>query len=88
MTVHDNGLGFEMAAVPSGHHGLLGMRVRAESHSGTLTIESAPGRGTLVRAELPVSGLALADRDEPECIDTHTEVRADLGAHPAPVKSH
>ena len=88
VTVHDNGLGFEMAAAPPGHHGLLGMRVRVESHSGTLTIDSAPGRGTLVRAELPVSGLALADRDEPECIDTHTEVGADLAAHPAPVKSH
>ena len=88
VTVHDNGLGFEMAAVPPGHHGLLGMRVRVESHSGTLTIESANGRGTLIRAELPVSGLALADRDEPECIDTHVEVGIDLGPVPSPIKSH
>ena len=88
VTVHDNGLGFEMAAVPPGHHGLLGMRVRVESHSGTLTIESAKGRGTLIRAELPVSGLALADRDELECTDTHMEVDVDLGPVPGPIKSH
>ena len=55
VTVQDNGRGFETTAVPPGHHGLLGMRVRVESHAGTLTIDSAPGRGTLIRAELPVS---------------------------------
>ena len=55
VTVRDNGRGFDTTAVPSGHHGLLGMRVRVESHAGTLTIESAPGRGTLIRAALPMS---------------------------------
>ena len=38
------------------------MRVRVESHAGTLTIDSAPGRGTVVRAALPVSGQPVADR--------------------------
>ena len=33
-------------SVPSGHHGLLGMRVRVESHGGELRIHSSPGRGT------------------------------------------
>ena len=55
ITVQDNGRGFERAAVPPGHHGLLGMRVRVESHAGTFLIHSAPGRGTLIRAELPLS---------------------------------
>jgi signal transduction histidine kinase len=56
VTVQDDGRGFDVATVRAGHHGLLGMRVRVEAHAGTLTIESAPGRGTLIRASLPVSG--------------------------------
>ena len=55
ITVQDNGRGFDAAAVPAGHHGLLGMRVRVESHAGTFTIDSALGRGALIRAELPLS---------------------------------
>lgn len=64
VTVRDDGLGFNIAAVPAGHHGLLGMRVRVESHAGTLTIDSAPGHGTVVRAALPVSGQPMADRPD------------------------
>lgn len=54
LTVHDDGRGFEPAQVPHGHHGLVGMRVRLELHGGRLKVESAPGRGTTVTAELPV----------------------------------
>ena len=61
ITVQDNGIGFDLAAVPPGHHGLLGMRVRVESHAGTLKINSAPGRGTLIMAELPISKSQPAD---------------------------
>ncbi len=53
VSVHDNGHGFDTDAVPVGHHGLLGMRVRVESHAGKLDIISAPGMGTRVEAELP-----------------------------------
>lgn len=63
VTVRDDGVGFNIASVPAGHHGLLGMRVRVESHAGTLTIDSATGRGTVVRAALPVSGPPMAERD-------------------------
>ena len=45
------------------------MRVRVESHTGTLTIDSAPGRGTVVRAAMPVSGPPMADRD-PDSLDS------------------
>ncbi len=69
VTVRDDGLGFNVATVPAGHHGLLGMRVRVESHTGTLTIDSAPGRGTVVRAAMPVSGPPMADRD-PDSLDS------------------
>jgi len=55
LTVHDDGQGFDPAQVQHGHHGLLGMRVRLELHHGRLKLESAPGRGTTVTAELPLA---------------------------------
>jgi len=51
--VHDDGKGFDAATAAPGHHGLAGMRFRAESLGGRLTVDTAPGRGTVVRAELP-----------------------------------
>jgi len=54
LTVHDDGRGFEPTQVPHGHHGLVGMRVRLELHGGRLQVESAPGRGTTVTAQLPL----------------------------------
>jgi signal transduction histidine kinase len=53
--IEDDGRGFDSTSVKLGSHGLLGMRVRVESHAGTLSIRSAPGRGTSVKAELPVA---------------------------------
>jgi signal transduction histidine kinase len=34
--------------------GILGMEERVRRLGGTLTIESAPGKGTTVKAELPL----------------------------------
>jgi signal transduction histidine kinase len=53
LSVHDDGRGFDPAQVAHGHHGLAGMLVRLESHGGSLLVESAPGHGTTVTAELP-----------------------------------
>lgn len=53
--IADDGRGFDAASVKVGRHGLLGMRFRVESHSGTLTIRSAPGTGTVVSAVLPAA---------------------------------
>ncbi len=58
VVVQDNGKGFDVDEVPAGHHGLLGMRVRVESHSGQLFIHSTPGRGTRIEAELPMRAQA------------------------------
>lgn len=55
--VQDDGQGFDADAVPPGHHGLLGMRVRVESHAGELTVTSAPGRGTRIVALLPAGAV-------------------------------
>jgi len=53
--VRDDGLGFDVNQVRPGHHGLLGMRVRVESHAGSLSITSSPGQGTRVSVEIPLS---------------------------------
>ena len=54
LTVSDDGIGF----VPgrggdSGGVGLVNMRERVRQLDGTLELESEPGRGTIVRAEVP-----------------------------------
>lgn len=55
LLVRDDGRGFDVNRVPPGHHGLLGMRVRVESHAGTLSITSSPGQGTRVSVEIPLT---------------------------------
>lgn len=58
LRVADNGAGFELTAAPglgTGHFGLHGLRERAARLGGTLTIESAPGRGTTISLEVPLS---------------------------------
>ena len=56
--IQDEGCGFELpdpdAAPDDGHIGLVGMRERAEAVGGTLTVETSPGRGTTVRAAVPM----------------------------------
>ncbi len=53
--VEDDGIGFDPAAQRGERHlGLLGMRERAELLKGTLTIESAPQRGTSIFIEIPL----------------------------------
>ena len=58
IVVEDDGVGFETeptmtSATENGHFGLAGMRERAESIGGTLTVLSEPGRGSVVTATLP-----------------------------------
>ena len=55
LEVADDGCGF-VADRPAatGHFGLRSLRNRAAKIGGAIRIESAPGRGTLVRLELPV----------------------------------
>jgi signal transduction histidine kinase len=55
LMIADDGKGFEptQAAAMGGHWGLLGMRERVESFGGTLSINSAPGQGTIITASIP-----------------------------------
>jgi signal transduction histidine kinase len=52
--VRDDGCGFVPGRpAPDGHWGLVGMRERAAAVGATLTVESAPGRGTTVLLVVP-----------------------------------
>jgi two-component system nitrate/nitrite sensor histidine kinase NarX len=54
--VRDNGKGFNPLAVRRGewpHLGLQTMQERAEGIGGAFVLESAPGRGTMVRVRIP-----------------------------------
>jgi signal transduction histidine kinase len=57
MDVKDNGKSFEVQRVLSTKRnkglGLLGMRERVEMVGGRFAVESAPGQGTTIRAEVP-----------------------------------
>ena len=54
VVVEDDGAGFDPALLQSGDHlGLLGMRERADALGGTMTVESAPGKGTTIVVEVP-----------------------------------
>jgi signal transduction histidine kinase len=68
LSIRDDGRGFAPPAQPTdlardGHFGLMGMRERALLYGGKLTIESAPGQGTTIRASLPlIRGGVYAER--------------------------
>jgi chemotaxis methyl-accepting protein methylase/signal transduction histidine kinase len=66
MEVSDNGKSFQAEKMLKEKNpkrlGLIGMRERLEMIGGTLAIESSPGKGTLVRAEIPFT--ASADPNE------------------------
>ncbi len=57
LQITDDGVGFDFDAGNTGH-GLHNMRERAFAVGGTLRVESAPGRGSRVRLELPATGNA------------------------------
>jgi PAS domain S-box-containing protein len=59
LLVEDDGCGFDVAAARrsprrADHLGLVGMEERAALLGGTVRVESAPGKGTTVLAELPL----------------------------------
>ncbi|WEV28523.1 GAF domain-containing sensor histidine kinase [Streptomyces sp. 71268] len=55
LSVRDDGRGFDPSAVRrAGRHlGLVSMRDRAAAVGGALTVESTPGKGTLIEMEVP-----------------------------------
>jgi NarL family two-component system sensor histidine kinase YdfH len=54
----DDGIGFEPLSVDIGHYGLLGMRERVRLAGGSLEIQSAPGKGTMIVIRFPLVNTA------------------------------
>lgn len=54
LAVRDFGVGFDPDAAEQGHFGLKAIRQRARLLGGHAQIESAPGKGTCIRIELPL----------------------------------
>ena len=54
----DDGAGFDVESARHAGHGLANVSERIAAHGGTLVIESAPGRGTTVRANIPAADAA------------------------------
>ena len=63
-TIQDDGTGFDPQHIRG--LGLLGMEERVRRLGGRLTIDSQPGRGTLVSAELPLVELARKNGHGPD----------------------
>ena len=68
-SVQDDGSGFDKSSVRG--LGLLGMEERVGRLGGKLQIDSRPGRGTTISAELPLPEMALSEMDQ----------RTDYAAH-------
>jgi signal transduction histidine kinase len=76
--IQDEGCGLQSPAAPGDRFmlpgvGIAGMRERVEQLNGTFEIESIPGRGTTVRAILPLTTLKL-----PRLTQTDPEVSGSL----------
>gem|GEM_PF-878383 len=54
LTLTDDGRGFRPGRRPASGVGLLGMRERAESLGGHMTLESEPGAGTRLHVSIPI----------------------------------
>ena len=66
LEVRDDGVGFDPQAEYPGHLGLQSMRERTARLGGALEIESAPGRGALLRVRIPFGCASLGyARDRP-----------------------
>lgn len=61
LDIYDDGSGFDVAATAppseSGGYGIRAMRQRVEQLGGIFSVESAPGEGTIVAAQLPTGEL-------------------------------
>ncbi len=90
VSIRDDGIGFDPARPPDQGIGLVTMRERAMLMHGELAIESAPGRGTIVRLTLPLA-IEVAAPEIPRGIPPDprpSEAPADNGVAPHSPECH
>jgi signal transduction histidine kinase len=63
LRIHDDGQGFDLKQISSGHYGLSMMRERIEAVGGRLSVASQPGRGTklIISWSRPMDNESLPD---------------------------
>jgi len=59
LRVSDDGVGFDVAAIPPGRFGLVGMSERARLLGGLLRVVTAPGTGTTIAVTVPIRAGSL-----------------------------
>ncbi len=57
LEIRDDGVGFEANGPFPGHLGLHTMRERSERLQGSFEVHSAPGAGTRIRVQIPLTPL-------------------------------
>ncbi len=55
LTIADNGVGFDVRDLHSGHYGLAGLHEQAQLVGAVFAIRSAPQQGTTIRVPLTVA---------------------------------
>ena len=55
LSIQDNGTGFEPHDIETHGHGIAGMKHRTQMFHGSLTLRSAPGKGTHIEVRMPLS---------------------------------
>ena len=78
----DGGAGFDVESARHGGQGLANVSERIAAHGGTLVVESALGRGTTVRANIPVADAAAQPVGPPA--HSSSEGRSVFGRLPPP----
>jgi NarL family two-component system sensor histidine kinase YdfH len=53
VSIQDDGQGFDAAAIPAGHYGILGIKERIRLVNGNIEIQSENGKGTTLKIEIP-----------------------------------
>jgi two-component system, NarL family, sensor histidine kinase DesK len=82
LRVSDDGCG----GITEQGNGLAGIRERVESLAGSLEIESPPGKGTVLRARIPLVAPAGSPVGRPDAAPLRSEA-PDLGPTPSAVRS-
>jgi len=54
LTIQDDGVGFDVSAIPSGHYGILGIKERVRLVNGSFEIQSQVGKGTTLNIQVPL----------------------------------
>ncbi len=74
LVLQDDGIGFDVQnpkeSQLTGHYGLASLKDRIEKHLGKMEITSQPGKGTTLRANIPIVG-AEPGTDEPHTSTYH-----------------